>query len=239
MAITAIEYALLSYFKQNGGLPQTPNVLELGEANWFGDMPAQQLANDIDVLITDDATKNKLVSELNSAIQEQDEKTMRKIARIFYSTFLNHDSLTAIDPHGSSDALALDLNKPVGIDRQFDLCLNFGTAENIFNIYQFFQTTHQLTQPGGVMIHGTSLSGWYTQGLYSFKPSFYWKLAEANQYKILAFVYAELHPLKLLELNSLEEFARMDNEGQIANNALLYVVLEKDRTETEFSAPAQ
>lgn len=239
MAITAIEYALFSYFKQNGGLPARPHVLELGEANWFGDLPTQQLANDIEALITDEPVKNKLLADLNAAIQAQNEETMRRIARVFYSTFLNYDSLTAIDPHGSKDALALDLNQPIELDRQYDLCLNFGTAENIFNLYQFFQTAHKLTKPGGVMVHGTSLSGWYTQGLYSFKPSFYWRLAEANRYQTLAFVYAELHPLKLVELNSLEEFAHMANKGQIANNSLLYVVFGKDKTETEFSAPSQ
>lgn len=239
MAITAIEYALFTFFKQNGGLPASPHVLELGEANWFGDLPAQQLANDIETLVTDVPAKNKLLADLDAAIQAQNEETMRRIARVFYSTFLNYASLTAIDPHGSKEALALDLNQPIELDRQYDLCLNFGTAENIFNIHQFFQTVHHLTKPSGMMIHGTSLSGWYTQGLYSFKPSFYWRLAKANHYQIVAFAYAELHPLKLVELNSLEEFAKMANEGQIANNAMLYVIFRKDEMETEFNAPLQ
>lgn len=238
MAITAIEYALFTYFKQHGGLPERPRVLELGEANWFGDLPIEKLVEDISNLVSDDNTRNRLQTELSTAANPNTPNP-RQIAKIFYETFLGYDSLTAIDLYGSENALHLDLNLPVKIEDQFDLCLDFGTAEYVFNTHQFFKSVHELTKPGGVMAHGTSLSGWFTQGLYSFKPSFYWQLAKANQYQILAYVYAELHPLKLLELNSPEELTHMVNEGQISNQSFLYVILKKGETETSFSAPTQ
>lgn len=234
MAITAIEYALFSYYKQNGGLPENPNVLELGEARWYGDLPPEQLARDIEALVPDQVTKSRLLAEFETTIQNQDGNTMRKLAQVFYTVFLNPKSVTAIDPYGSETALHLDLNDPVELDGQFDLCLDFGTAEYVFNTHQFFKNVHQLTKPGGVMVHGTSLSGWYEQGLFSIKPTLFWNLAEKNGYEIMAFVYAELHPLKLLEIPSPEDFIALVKEQMIAAESLLYVFLRKSASETDF-----
>lgn len=239
MAITAIEYGLLTYLRQNGNLPAKPNVLEFGEANWFGDMPVQQLANDIEALVGDESTKNRLLSDLEKAQQDPGPAGQRQIAKIFYSTLLDQESLTAIDLFGSDEALMLDVNQPLALGKQFDICFNFGTAEHVFNLFQLFKSVHEATRPGGLMIHGTALSGWYDQGFYNFKPEYYWALAAKNGYEVLAMVYAELHPLKMLEIQSREDFMAMVKEGRISNDSLLYAVMKKPAGNSEFQIPAR
>jgi SAM-dependent methyltransferase len=239
MAITAIEYGLLTYFRQSGALPERPHVLELGEANWYGDLNVQQLANDIQAIVTDNDTKEKLLADLGDAAQRLDGGGKREIAKIFYSVFLGQESLTTIDFYGSNEALAMDLNQPLPMGKQFDICLDFGLAEHVFNVYQFFKSVHEATKPGGIMIHGTSFTGWHDQGLFNFKPEFYWKLAAQNKYDLLGLVYAELYPLKLIDLCSRDEFLAMVEAGQIGNDALIYAVLRKSEAESDFLVPAR
>lgn len=234
MAITAIEYGLLTYLRQNGNLPTKPHVLEFGEANWFGDMPVQQLVNDIEALVGDESRKRHLLSELEKAQQDPEPSSKREIAKIFYATLLDQESLTAVDLFGSAEALALDVNQPLALGKQFDICFDFGTAEHVFNLYQLFKSVHESTRPGGLMIHGTALSGWYDQGFYNFKPEYYWALAAKNGYEVLAMVYAELHPLKMVEIQSQEDFLAMAKEGQIGNDSLLYAVMRKPAGDSEF-----
>jgi SAM-dependent methyltransferase len=234
MAITAIEYGLLTFLRQNGNLPTKPHVLEFGEANWFGDMPVQQLANDIEALVGDESRKKHLLSELEKAQQNPGPYSNRQIAKIFYSTFLDQESLTAIDLYGSDEALALDVNQPLALGKQFDICFDFGTSEHVFNLFQLFKSVHEATKPGGLMVHGTALSGWYDQGFYNFKPEYYWTLAEKNGYEMLAIVYAELYPLKMVEIQSQEDFLGLVKEGQISGNSLLYAVMKKPVGNNEF-----
>lgn len=237
MAITAIEYGLLTYLRQNGNLPTKPHVLEFGEANWFGDMPVQQLANDIEALVGDESRKKHLLSELEKAQQDLGPSSKRQIAKIFYTTLLDHESLTAIDLFGSDEALALDVNQPLALGKQFDICFDFGMAEHVFNLFQLFKSVHEATRPGGLMIHGTALSGWYDQGFYNFKPEYYWTLAAKNGYEMLAMVYAELYPLKMVEIQSQEDFLGLVKEGQISDNSLLYAVMKKPAGDNEFQIP--
>lgn len=239
MAITAIEYGLLTYLRQNGDLPTKPHVLEFGEANWFGDMPVQQLANDIETLVEDESRKKHLLSELEKAQQEPGPTSNRQIAKLFYTALLDHESLTAIDLFGGDEALALDVNQPLALGKQFDICFQFGTAEHVFNLFQLFKSVHEATRPGGLMIHGTALSGWYDQGFYNFKPEFYWALAARNGYEVLAMVYTELHPLKMIEIQSQEDFLAMVKEGRVGNDALLYAVMKKPSVESEFQISAR
>jgi hypothetical protein len=234
MAITAIEYGLTTYLKQEGLLPAKPQVLELGEARWLGDLRVEQLANDIALIASEDR-RGALLSELEKATRP--ELDARAVAKLFYSTFLDHCSLTTVDAFGSLDAIALDLNQPLALGGQFDLTLAFGTAEYVTNLSQFFKTTHEWTKPDGLMIHGATFTGWLSQGFFNFKPEFYRSLAARNGYQMLALVYAELYPLNLIDINSPEEFNDMVRDGKIADNALLYAVMKKGSVESEFQIP--
>lgn len=238
MAITGIEYNLFRNLREQNSLPQGGDVLELGEANWYGDVDIKQLAQDIYRFAPEDR-REALFRTLDEVTQAKRPGMLWEIARVFWQTFLQPRSMTAIDFDGTDKALKLDLNNPVDLQRQFHLVMNLGTVEHVFNVAQAFKTIHDHTLPGGLMMHGLPFTGWLDHGFYNFKPTFYWDLAAANGYVMLLAVYAEVTPLKLVQLRDREHVLEMAKAGQIGANSLIYIVLQRPLEPLPFRIPMQ
>lgn len=232
MAITEIEYALFTNLKEAKILPEKPHVLEFGENNWYGDVPVAQLLHDIENSSRND--RQELAEKLKEIVAEKEKHPWINfdLAKIFWEFFVDYESLTAIDM-GGPNAHKFDLNYPVIMDRQFDITANFGTSEHIFNVAQFFATVHDLTAPGGIMLHAFPFTGWIDHGFYNFQPTFIWDLAAQMRYDIISFIYAEMQPLKILNIRSREDVVRMAKNKEFGNNGLLYTALRKTE-ENEF-----
>jgi SAM-dependent methyltransferase len=198
MAITAVEYSLFRSLRRQGLLPLGGDVLEIGEANWYGDVGVLDLQKDIQEFAPEER-RGALEVRLGELIKRTP-APLFDIAKVVWETFLHPASLTAIDFHGTADALRLDLNKPIDLQRQFDVVMNLGTVEHVFNVAQAMQTIHDHTRPGGLMIHGMPLSGWVEHGFYAFNSTFYFDVARANGYEVVLALYAELDTLKMLRL---------------------------------------
>ncbi len=243
MSITAIEYKLLGDLRKRGGLPARPHVIEFGEANWYGDVPLGQLLKDIGECVADRERRAHLEAELRRLAAEQDRDpdgwALWGIAKIFYEVFLEYESITAIDLHGTPEAMRLDLNQPVDLGRRFDIALNFGTGEHIFDICRFFRTVHEVTVPGGLMFHGAPFAGWVDHGFYTLQPTFYFDLALANQYEIGAVLYTGVDPPKVVQLRGREQVLAMAEKKEIGGNAMLYAMFRKPTEDREFRVPMQ
>ncbi|NEQ98715.1 MAG: hypothetical protein F6K30_18680 [Cyanothece sp. SIO2G6] len=111
------------------------------------------------------------------------------MTKIIYKAFFNYDSLCAIDLHGTDQSLPFDLNYEISLNQKFDITINFGTGEHVFNVFQFFKTIHERVKPDGIMLHAMPFLGWVDHGFFNFQPTFYWDLAEANSYEVLAFLF--------------------------------------------------
>src|SRR4051794_34981826 len=112
MAIDAIEYNLLRHLRQVGALPVGQTLLEVGEANWYGDVPLEQIAQDIDEF-ADPRDRSSLHTDLESLRARERDALSFGVAKIIYKTFLRPATQTAIDLHGTATALRLDLNHPI------------------------------------------------------------------------------------------------------------------------------
>jgi hypothetical protein len=132
VAITAIEYAIFTELRSRGLVGGSMAVLELGEANWYGDVETQRLADDIR-RFAPPARQGELFATLQAIIRDQgrDPWALFRVAKVFYATFLEVSEWLAIDMHGSPEARRHDLNQPLRLHRQFDLVLNLGTAEHV------------------------------------------------------------------------------------------------------------
>ena len=237
MAITAIEYSLIRSLRRYDRLPLGGDVLEIGEANWYGDVGLQDLRQDIGLYAAEDR-RDALIQALDDLVRREP-PALFEIAKLFWQTFLRPKSLTAIDLHGGADALKLDLNEPVDLGRRFDLVINFGTIEHVFNVARALQTVHDHTRPGGLMLHGMPLSGWVDHGFYSFNSTFYFDLARANGYGVESVLYTELDPLKIVQLADREAILRLSKTGGIGPNSLLYAVLRRPQQAAPFRTPMQ
>lgn len=238
MAITGIEYSLFRGLREQGRLPQQGDILELGEANWYGDVDLQTLRADIRRFVPADE-QQALLARLDEVLQASRPEYRFEIAKVFWQTFLQPRSMTAIDFHGTEQALRLDLNDPVDLERQFHVVMNLGTVEHVFNVAQAFKTIHDHTLPGGLMVHGLPFTGWIDHGFYAFNPTFFWDLAAVNGYGFLVACYTELNPLKLIQLQTREHVLEMARSGQVGANSLLYMIMVRPEEARPFRVPIQ
>ena len=239
MALTAVDYQVFMALRSEGILPPRPGVLELGEAEWYGDLPPETLADTIDQLALDPELRAQLHAQLTTALRRESPTWSWDLAKIFYRAVLDYRRIVAIDFHGTPAALKVDLNYPVAVEEQFEMLVNSGTGEHVFNVFQFFKTCHEVTCPGGIMFHSMPFCGWVEHGFYNFNPTFYWDLAAANGYRVVAMFYTEVDPVRLVQLPDREKILDMARSNELGRNALLYAILAKGDAESKFRIPFQ
>lgn len=244
MPITKVTYKLISDLKDSGLLPSSPSVLELGQSNWYGDVPIEHLEADVSRLVKDEKRRINLLNSCQKcreklALVQPDLSALWELPYIFFKVILNVEKYTAIDLSGSSESLKLDLNQPVDLGCQYDLVMDLGTAEHVFNVHQFFKTVHELTRPHGVMVHVLPFQGWVDHGFYNFHPTFYLDLAAANNYEITSLVYWQDKLARGLMLTSRDQIADLAGKDGFAGNGTLIMVCKKFTEELDFQTPMQ
>jgi hypothetical protein len=210
MAISAPHYRLFKSLKPI--LPVGGSLLEIGEANWYGDVEP-----DFPHAIFSDDTR------------------LFDIAKWFYGSLFDPSQIVSIDFNGTPAALKQNLNAPLDLGGEtFDICINHGTAEHIFNIAQVFRTMHDHTVDGGLMIHESPCTGWIDHGFYCLQPTLFYDIAAANCYEIVMVALEHIDTNWTHRLESRDELTRLE----VPNNTMLYVVFRK-RGEGPFKIPMQ
>lgn len=210
MAISATHYAILRHIKPI--LPQGGSLLEIGEANWYGDLDPKScgLEPDEDFFV---------------------------IAKRCYQQLFAPKRIVSIDANGTPQAMRCDLNHPLPPLGQFDVVMNHGTAEHVFNIAQVFASIHAACKVGGLMIHDAPFYGWPDHGFYCLQPTLFYDLAAANGYEIAGMYIHEIKSGAIREVKSRDEMVTITREG-LPMNAMLFVVLRKTSA-AEFEIPWQ
>ncbi|HWI37730.1 MAG TPA: hypothetical protein VNU64_14845 [Burkholderiales bacterium] len=235
MALTAVDYHVLEALHKASLLPPKPAVIELGESEWYGEA---ELAALIENVVTDPSRRAELEKRL-AAVRPDDRYRAWRLAKLFYAAFLDYRELVAIDFHGTPEARPIDLNHAVDLGQRFEVVIDGGTAEHVFNVAQFFTTCHELAAPGGLILHHNPFRGWLEHGFYNFNPTFYWDVAAANRYDMLMLVYTEVQPLRIEQLFGRERIIEMARGGQLGANAMLYAVYRKPAEDAPFAMPRQ
>lgn len=244
MAIAQLQVQLLLALRRNGfiGPGKSRSILELGEQNWYGDIEAREIGDLIDVFAASTEQAASLRQALQQQLDQPDEWSSFRHAKLFYQLAFGHERYQAIDLHGSPGmALAHDLNLPLPLQEQFDVVTNLGTAEHVFNQYQVFRSIHERCRPGGLMLHALPNQGAYDHGFFNYHPTFLFDLCEANGYGAVLIGYADcskaLH--RLHELRSREDYVRMAVDGRLSAQSGLLAVLRKPAGELPFAVPRQ
>lgn len=232
MAISQLEYRFLRVAHQNGLLPKRPAILEFGETETLGLDIVDVVADP--ALVPDDAVRASLTDRARRLTAGPGPNFAA--AKLLYEALYAPSSYTAVDLHGTPDAIRADLNRPLSLDRQYDLCVNNGTSEHIFNQFQFYKTVHDHTRAGGTMIHWTPTFGWANHGLYNVQPGFFFDLAYANGYEVVMICLGTDRNLYRLTDGNIgpDLVARYPD----MSNALTFALLRKT-SEAEFQAPQQ
>lgn len=209
MAITRTQYDLL----KNLPVAKGGSLLEIGEANWYGDLdPAA------------------------AGLTQQDD--LFAIAKEFYQSWFSPERLVAVDADGTESALRYDLNQPFDLSERFDVVINHGTAEHIFNVAQVFATMHIHCELGGWLIHDAPFLGWVDHGFYCLHPTLFFDLASANCYEIHLIAVHECKSETIHQVRSREQVVSLVEQGKVPNNSMLFAAFRK-RVEQEFRIPMQ
>jgi hypothetical protein len=239
MAITTIQYYIVRDLFERGFVPQNGALLEIGEANWYDDINPMAMAEDVKRFVTEPVRRDALVQRITELANDKHDERLFHIAKVYYELFFAPSEIQAIDFDGTPSAKRLDLNMPVALDRRFDVVINHGTAEHIFNIAQVFRTIHDYTGPGGMMIHESPLTGWIDHGFYTLQPTLFFDLAEANQYSILGIYITHINDKSIVQLRDREALYGLIKAKQIPDNATLFTVLRKHSEHRPFRIPQQ
>jgi len=238
MAINIIDYNLMRFLRENKVFQLGGDLLEIGEANWYGDVDPNVLRSDIFKFALPEK-QQALAAQLDAALLSTPPSALYRIAEVYWETFLQPASRTAIDFHGTERTLKLDLNTPIDLQKKYHVVHNCGTLEHVFNVGFAFKTVHDHTLPGGVMIHQTPFVGWLDHGFYNFNPTFFWDLAAANRYQVCIFLYTETKPLKTVQLKSREQILQMAKNNEIGRAADFHIVLRRPDQDMPFRFPIQ
>jgi SAM-dependent methyltransferase len=197
MAISPIEFAFLRAAFLNGWLPRGGHILEFGAAN----VTNLNVIGALESLHPQAPGIDMLVQEARALEQGGTVGREFALARLIYKAVFGYEAYTAIDladePH-HADSVRQNLNEPFDLGRRFDVCVNNGTSEHIFNQANFYKAVHDHTRAGGIMVHWTPGLGWLDHGLYNVQPGFFVDLARDNGYdiRIACFATAQnLYPL--------------------------------------------
>ena len=164
----------------------------------------------------------------------------------------------SIDINGAYESYKFDLNKNISktynFNQKYDLVINNGTGEHVFNQYALFLNFHNLTKIQGIMLNILPFIDWINHGFYNFNPIFFADLAASNNYKIEKISLANRNGAELKldtvdysimfeqikphtndsKFNKMIEIAKT----KIGKNILLVVVLKK-LSDNKFKIPLQ
>jgi hypothetical protein len=186
---------------------------------------------------------------------------MEKKEKIYTKDFflsLGFDDYISIDINGAYGSLNFDLNKDIfeefKYNETFDLTINNGTGEHIFNQFMVFKNAHNLTKKDGYMLHILPFIDWINHGFFSFHPIVFADLAAANDYQIEKLALAnrdgaeiiiKKEEMKMLfeqikpnqPLSSLGKLIKFSKE-KLGQNILIVAILKKINNNS-FKVPLQ
>jgi len=109
---------------------------------------------------------------------------------LFYSLF-GLKVYASVDTYDDRATFRQDLNSAPRAPEKFDLLVDFGTSEHVFNIGNAFVYTHNTLRPGGVCLKVLPTFGDNCHGFYNIHPTVYFDIARVNDYDILDFRYVD------------------------------------------------
>ena len=175
-----------------------------------------------------------------------------------FITKIGFNNYNSIDLNGAYESFKFDLNKDIctayDFNSKYDLVINNGTGEHVFDQHSLFLNIHNLTKTNGIMLHVLPFIDWINHGFYNFNPIIFGDLAASNKYEIIKISLANRNgaELKLENKNHTILFEQIKPNNKLSNfnkmleiakdkvgkNILLVVILKK-LSNLKFTIPLQ
>jgi hypothetical protein len=183
--------ALFEYLSERGHLSKNSRILDIGSQNLYNATPENIRAFVEKYGTISDETGFKesaekiayfstpRVGERTSYISE-----LLDLTDIFYTSY---DVCPALKTE------IFDLNRerlPARYMGYFDVVLNLGTTEHVFNQLNSYEVMHDAVVVGGIFLHQVPSIGWTDHGYFCYHDNFFEDLAKANNYEIVDLWYS-------------------------------------------------
>ncbi len=193
---------VVSRILADGLLPPQPRAIDMGNQTWGVSRDAIER---IAVMLAPQASRLGVSAD---ALRSLGEARAPHVG-LFYKV-LGFGLYEAIDINSRDDTLVMDLNTDLrahyGFARTYDLVLNTGTSEHVFNQAAFLKNAHELAGPDGVMAHIVPFTGYVNHGFFNYQPGLFLDLAAANGYRLLSLEVADREGV-LLDLRQASDVA--------------------------------
>lgn len=127
-----------------------------------------------------------------------------------------------------------DLNEPPAYDLRdrFDLIVDGGTVEHVFNIPQALDTVFHMLREDGVFISINGMTGWAGHGFYQFSPELVWRYwLEARGCEVLRCMALPQNPAhKIRDVTDTGEMGRRFRGAGMEGRWYLYYAIRKTAT---------
>lgn len=190
------------YLQAKGALPPgAVSLLDMGPQNVYGITAAQirafvaQQGQRVD--------RGKLESEIERLIYFSTPRPGERTTLLSEITDLTNIEYNSYDicPGLRTDIVDLNFdNIPKFHRNSYDVVLNFGTTEHIFNQWNSFKIIHCATKIGGHIYFQLPMSGYLDHGYYCYTPLFFTDLIAANRYELLDLFVTEAGESDVLAL---------------------------------------
>ena len=159
-------------------LDENPNAIDLGS----------QTASINNIFIRKLINQNKFLTNLQK-VNFKSLVNKENFSTKDYFISAGFKEYKSIDINGAYESFQFDLNKDIlktyKFNKTYDLVINNGTGEHVFNQYSLFLNFHNLTKVNGIMLNILPFIDWINHGFYNFNPIFFADLAASNKYDII------------------------------------------------------
>ena len=242
MALTQTIVGLLVRMRMAGLFDLgTARVLDLGEQNLYGDVRSSDLPAIARALKLGADRVAETEAEVAGLTAAAAPTLAFDLAKLVYRLVFDCTTCQAIDLNGTEAAWRFDLNQPLPIAEIFDVVTNFGTSEHVFDQARLFRSVHDLTRPGGLMLHAVPHQGGPDHGFYNYHPTFFHDLAAANGYRVVMLVLMSGSETgdRLDTLKGRDSLAGLVAKGGMARDSGLFAALHRPFENRPFQAPMQ
>ena len=228
-------------------------------------LPKESIAIDLGCQTPSIIIDNIIKFLQNNKKKIHDDKILNlsKLKNTKFSTYdffksINYVDYKSIDINGALGSYQFDLNfiinEKYNFQEQFDLVINNGTGEHIFNQYSFFKNFHNLTKKNGFMLNILPFIDWINHGFYNFNPIIFADMAASNNYEIIKISLAnrwgaEIELKKEEQLVFFEQIKPKNNNSNFSKlikiakdklgpNIILKTILKKN-DDSSFQIPLQ
>jgi SAM-dependent methyltransferase len=181
------------------------------------------------------------------AWKEIDAELALNISDVAFFLSLGMQQVVAMDVSDFEGAeIVWDLNQPVNenLESQFDLILDSGTLEHVFDVRCALSNLARMVKPGGRIIHLSPSNNYCNHGFYQFSPTLFADFYQVNQFRDVHVFVAE-ETVRQQRTASLElfEFTTGGQPCQMASplnkRLLVFSVAEKGPDSTSNQVPIQ